>query len=97
MCILVLRKLSSYFLGAIDAESYNENKKWMLPPRGEAIKTEKLNKMLRTHHNTLVHLMVSNTLDGHVRLEKNGKMKDTNHEGHKLDILSGKLMEIVSD
>ena len=52
MCTLLLRKLLSLFSGVIDVERCNGTKKWMVPPKRDRLKTDKLNKILRIYYNS---------------------------------------------
>ena len=70
----------------------------MIPPKREAIKTEKLNKILRIYYNAPVASDGEEFVRWICEVAKiwNNK-RNSNLKCEKLDILSGKLVEIVDD
>ena len=52
MTILLLNQDMMYFSGVIDVERCNGMNKWMTPPQRNALKTEKLEKILRIYYNS---------------------------------------------
>ena len=95
MCILLLSKVIKFFSGVIDVERCNGIKKWLINSRREAMRTEKLDMLLRIFYN-------SPGINNKDRLNEFiiESMKTWNnaairkHSCKKLNVLSGKIIDI---
>eukprot|EP01084_Bolivina_argentea_P260210 439356_1 len=97
MTKLLLQKIMCLFSGIIDVERCNGIKKWICNARREAMKTKKLDKILRIYYNSPDIDAVDILNKWVIEVAKIWNRKNRDHTCLKLDALSGKIVDIDSD